>query len=135
MTRESFNPSPEPRRRPPAALGAWLILLVAVVHPASGTALVLCPSRLVLDAPCPGCGLTRSLSCAVRGQIEASVAQHPFGLPILALAIAAAVLPLVPAQARADAAQRLGLGRRARVVAAAAAVAVFLAFGLLRVAV
>lgn len=53
---------------------------------------IVCPFRLLTGLPCPGCGLTRSWVFAVRGDLAASVAAHPFGLPLLGLVLVLAVL-------------------------------------------
>ncbi len=39
-----------------------------------------CPSVLVWDRPCPGCGLTTSVSAAVRADFGLAWKAHPFGL-------------------------------------------------------
>lgn len=37
--------------------------------------------------PCPGCGLTTSIVCAVHGRFAESFAAHPAGLPITAVLV------------------------------------------------
>lgn len=113
---------------------AWVLLLLAFLHPASGTSLVVCPSRLLLQTPCPGCGLTRSLSCAVRGGLRQSVQHHPFGPLLAAAAVAVAALSLAPASVQARVVSRLALSGRARRVIAAALLGGLLLFGVLRAA-
>lgn len=44
----------------------------------------LCVFRGITGIPCPGCGLTRSISAAVHGNIEMSLAHHRLGLLTLA---------------------------------------------------
>lgn len=53
---------------------------------------VICPFRLLTGLPCPGCGLTRSWVHALHGDIGASLAAHPFGLPLLILVLVLAVV-------------------------------------------
>ncbi|TKV59293.1 DUF2752 domain-containing protein [Nakamurella flava] len=48
---------------------------------------VVCPFRLLTGLPCPGCGLTRSWVFAVHGDLDASLAAHPFGPPLLGLTL------------------------------------------------
>jgi hypothetical protein len=48
----------------------------------------LCPVRVLLRQPCPGCGVTRACFCALHGDFGASFRMHP-----LALVAAALVLP------------------------------------------
>lgn len=43
-----------------------------------------CPSVLLFDRPCPGCGLTTSWTALLHGQIGAAFSAHPLG-PILYL--------------------------------------------------
>ena len=43
----------------------------------------LCFSKSVLGVSCPGCGLTRSMSAALHGDLTASVRFHALGVPIL----------------------------------------------------
>lgn len=66
---------------------ALCLLIAAFIHPPHGLGLPLCPSRVITGAPCPGCGLSRSVSCAVRGMWAESFAYHPFGIAVVALAI------------------------------------------------
>src|SRR5437016_11758134 len=43
-----------------------------------------CPSVLLFDRPCPGCGLTTSFSAFLHGEIAFAFRAHPFG-PIMYL--------------------------------------------------
>lgn len=52
---------------------------------------VICPFRLLTGLPCPGCGLSRSWSALVHGDLGEALAQHAFGPLLFALAIAALV--------------------------------------------
>ena len=47
-----------------------------------------CGFRYLSGAPCPGCGMTRSCSALLHGDLAASWRWHPAGIP-LALAVAA----------------------------------------------
>lgn len=38
--------------------------------------------------PCPGCGITKSVYFLYRGDIEASIAAHAFGIPAVLFALA-----------------------------------------------
>lgn len=38
-----------------------------------------CPSTIVLNRPCPGCGLTTSFTAIVHGQVARSIEAHPLG--------------------------------------------------------
>lgn len=43
----------------------------------------ICPLRIFLGIPCPGCGLTRAVSLLFAGNLSASVAMHPLAIPAL----------------------------------------------------
>lgn len=44
-----------------------------------------CPSTLVLRGPCPGCGLTTSITALVQGNTSLSFAAHPLGALVFAV--------------------------------------------------
>ena len=46
---------------------------------------VLCPFRRATGLPCPTCGMTRSVSAALHGDLRASITHHPVGPAVLAL--------------------------------------------------
>jgi len=75
---------------------AWLGLLLAAVNPPHGTGITVCWLKYSTGVDCPGCGLTRSLSCGLRGMFAESWQYHPLGLFILALFAATAVRSLLP---------------------------------------
>lgn len=43
-----------------------------------------CLIRLLLDLPCPGCGMTRALQALARGDLAAAVRFHPLAPPLAA---------------------------------------------------
>lgn len=49
---------------------------------------VLCPYRRLTGWRCPACGLTRSIACALRGELRRAVAEHPLG-PMVVAGVAA----------------------------------------------
>ena len=51
-----------------------------------------CPVRLVAHVPCPGCGATRAVLAALRGDWATSLHLHPLALPMLALVVPSAAL-------------------------------------------
>ncbi|MCZ6835083.1 MAG: DUF2752 domain-containing protein [Planctomycetota bacterium] len=79
---------------------AWLGLCLAIVHPPHGTGVSVCLFSSSVGMPCPGCGMTRSLSCAARGLFEESWSYHPFGLLLLMLFTCTAGLSLLPGATR-----------------------------------
>ena len=52
---------------------------------------VICPVRRLTDVPCPGCGLTRSLTRSMHGQFYEAATVHPAGLPLVALLVGWAI--------------------------------------------
>jgi len=75
---------------------AWLGIFLAVISPSDGLGVPMCWFHSATHIPCLGCGLTRSLSCALRGLFERSWHYHPMGVPILALFFATAMQGLLP---------------------------------------
>jgi len=75
---------------------AWLGLLLATFSPPHGTGFSACWFKVCTGFPCPGCGLTRSLSCGLRGMFLESWQYHPMGLLILGLFATVAVVSLLP---------------------------------------
>lgn len=84
------------RTRTLVAIGAWIFLALALLHPPGGMGLPICPSRLMTERPCPGCGLTRSVSCAARGDLTRSWHYHPFGIVVLAAVLVIALVGIAP---------------------------------------
>jgi hypothetical protein len=80
---------------------AWLGLIVAAVSPPHGTGFTVCWLKAATGLSCPGCGLTRSLSCGLRGMLDESWHYHPLGLPILLLFLIAAASSLLTPAAQA----------------------------------
>ena len=79
---------------------AWFALVVAVLHPPHGFGFTLCWFHQTTGVPCPGCGLTRSLSCAVRGMLTESWAYHPFGPILLGVFAVIATIGVLPGHAQ-----------------------------------
>lgn len=134
---------PIPRRRDAAAqmtlFGAWLFITACglYLHPdpsGHGTHTQLglppCPSALLFDRPCPGCGLTTSFTALLHGQFGLAFHAHPLG-PFLYLGLTAWALLGFYGFFRG---WRLdGSGRTFNRVIAAFAI-VFFGFGLVRMA-
>ena len=79
---------------------AWLGLFLATITPPHGTGATICWFKQATGIDCIGCGITRSLSCGLRGRFAESFNYHPFGLFILALFLFTAMLSLLPAARR-----------------------------------
>ena len=113
-------------------VAAWLALLVSALHPARGLGFTICPLRACTGIPCPGCGLTRSLSCHVRGMFIEGWHNHPLGIVFLAMAIVIAVLSVLPRDVRNRVEVVLGRFSRLTSVAGILFVAAFLGHGIWR---
>ena len=86
---------------------AWIGLLVAVISPPHGFGISVCWFSGATGLPCLGCGVTRSLSCGLRGLWLESWQYHPMGLFILALFGFIAAQSLLPRLARERLAQTI----------------------------
>jgi hypothetical protein len=54
----------------PCVIAAWLGLALALVSPPHGSPIQLCWQQSATGIPCVGCGITRSLSCGIRGMMH-----------------------------------------------------------------
>src|SRR5205807_1514463 len=80
----------------PCLCAAWAGLLLAFFTPPHGTGWTVCWLKYATGIPCPGCGLTRSLSCALRGMLSESWHFHPMGFLVLALFVTLATASALP---------------------------------------
>jgi hypothetical protein len=73
--------------------GALIVLAVPYVimatNPTVETSQSLCPMKLLSGLPCPGCGITKALVFAYRGELYKSLSFHIFGFPAIAACIVA----------------------------------------------
>jgi len=90
-----------------AKIVAWAGLAAAAICPPAGMGFSVCLFRACTGVPCPGCGLTRSLSCCLRGHLQEGLAYHPLGPCILLLFLGTALLSILPASRRRLVEQRL----------------------------
>jgi hypothetical protein len=65
-----------------AALGAALVLPLVPFEAGP-----LCPLRTITGVPCPFCGMTRSVTAAVHGDLARSLVLNPGGILIVVLAV------------------------------------------------
>jgi hypothetical protein len=84
-----------------SVVAAWLGLLLAVVCPPRGLGFSICWIQSATGLPCPGCGLTRSLSSGIRGMLLESWHYHPMGMLILGLFLLTAAQSVLPRPYRA----------------------------------
>ena len=116
----------------PCVFAAWLGLSLAILTPPHGTGFSVCWFKHCTGLPCPGCGLTRSLSCALRGMFVESWQYHPMGWLILGLFLTIATASLLPAHYRLRVESYLQLRAFAFNAIYLAFVVTFVGFGLLR---
>lgn len=108
---------------------AWLALIIATIHPPHGTGLTICWMKSTTGLSCPGCGATRSLSCAARGMLQESWAYHPFGIFLLGFFGLCAGISLLPITQRRRLANFIDLYARASNAVYITLVVAFITFG------
>ena len=116
----------------PCVVVAWLGLVLAVVSPPHGSGISVCWFEQTTGLPCPGCGLTRSLSCGIRGMFLESWHYHPLGLFILTLFVFTAAQSLLPKRFRDGLAGQLQVRAKAVNLCYLGFVTVFIGFGVIR---
>jgi len=86
----------------PCSIVAWLGIFLAVISPPHGlVGIQLCWVHSTTGIPCLGCGLTRSLSCALRGMFAESWHYHHMGAAVLVLFLFTAIQSVLPKAYRA----------------------------------
>jgi Protein of unknown function (DUF2752) len=78
--------------RPLRAAGAAMLAVALVLPTLALPNVVLCPLRRLTGVPCPFCGMTRSVTALVHGDLGASLALNPGGILVVALAAVLLVL-------------------------------------------
>lgn len=111
---------------------AWLVLALAAFHPPHGLAVPLCLFRATTGAPCWGCGLSRSVSCSLRGMLAEAWAYHPFGPIVATLFAGIAITSVLSVRRRSRVAMLLDRNPRVTVSSYSGFVALFVTFGTLR---
>ena len=137
-SRDRHSRSGEPRSvsqrllGPWSILAAWLVLGIAIFHPPTGMSVPLCIIRSQTSIPCPGCGLSRSVSSFARGMVAQGASMHPFGAVILVWAIVVVCVSLSPTTMRSRVASFLQNHHRPVMILYVGFVVSFVAFGVLR---
>ena len=80
-----------------ACTGVTVLLLTLN---AVGLTLWACPFQAVTGLPCPGCGMTRSCMCLMKGDVRQSFHFHLFGPLIFLIGVSALVGTLLPSGPR-----------------------------------
>lgn len=52
----------------------------------------LCPFKMLVGFPCPGCGITKSIVSFYQGEFLLSMQQHIFGMPLVIFCVALIVV-------------------------------------------
>jgi hypothetical protein len=91
---------------------ALFACVVLVTPPEGFPGLEWCPAMRWTHAPCPGCGVTRSGSNLVRGNLHRAAEYNPFGLVLVPAVFGLGFVGLLPARCRR--AFRSGVARQSR---------------------
>ena len=114
---------------------ALVVLAATFVLPPDGLGVPLCWFEGLYGLPCPGCGMTRSLTSITHLQLGDALGYHPFGFVVWALVLVLAAANFVGERRR----QGLGAWLAARRTSARRLylgfVLAFVAFGVLRLVV
>jgi len=111
---------------------APVFLLASIFLPTDGLGVDVCLMHRLTGLPCPGCGLTRSITCITHGELWKGAAYHPFGLVIWVLLVALTGYSLLPAARRRSIAEAAVRNDEAIRPAYRLFVTTFVGFGLLR---
>jgi hypothetical protein len=85
---------------PLTACFAIVGLVLSFLLPTDGLGVTVCWFKSCFELPCPGCGLTRSVTCISQFQFGKAWGYHPFGTLIYALFVANVMLLVVPKEKR-----------------------------------
>ncbi|MEQ8790919.1 MAG: DUF2752 domain-containing protein [Pirellulaceae bacterium] len=85
---------------PFATAFAVVALVLSMFLPSDGLGITVCLFKSLYGLPCPGCGLTRSVTCISHLQFAKAWDYHPFGMLVYALFVANVVLIVVPKAGR-----------------------------------
>ena len=118
---------------PTMACFAIVGLVLSFFLPTDGLGVSICWFKASFELPCPGCGLTRSVTSISHLQFGKAWDYHPFGPLIYALFVANAVLLIVPKAKRGALKNRISRNDRWLQPIYMAIVLSFLTFGCLRI--
>jgi hypothetical protein len=108
-------------------------LALSFLLPTDGLGITVCWFQSLYDLPCPGCGLTRSITCISQLQFSKAWAYHPFGPLVYALFVANAALFVVPKAKRESLKRFMSRNERWLKPVYLAIVLSFLTFGCMRI--
>lgn len=111
---------------------APLFLGLSILLPTDGLGVDICLMHRLTGLSCPGCGLTRSITCITHGELSKAAAYHPFGLIIWVLLLALTAYSLLPNAVRSALSEAAVRNDEAIRPAYRLFVTTFVGFGLLR---
>jgi len=100
--------------------------------PEDGLQIDLCWIQKTLSLPCPGCGLTRSVTCISHLALTKSLTYHPFGILIYSFFMVNVLCLITPGRFNRGMRNIISQNERAAWAAYSAAVLCFVAFGIAR---
>ncbi len=109
-----------------------LAIAATFLLPEDGLQIDLCWIQKTLSLPCPGCGLTRSVTCVSHLAIAKSFTYHPFGILIYLLLMVNVLLLISPARLNRGMRNMVSQNERATRAVYSVAVFLFVAFGIAR---
>ena len=86
---------------PLTAVVGGICLLLSLFLPPDGMGITICWFKWWFDLPCPGCGLTRSVTCISHLQFAKAIGYHPFGPLIYAIFLTNVAILVLPQSWRA----------------------------------
>ena len=113
---------------------APVFLVLSAFLPTNGLGVDVCLMHRLTGLPCPGCGLTRSITCITHGELSKAAAYHPFGLVIWVLLVAMTAYSVLPRTLRRAVSEAAVRNDEAIRPAYRLFVTTFVGFGLLRFA-
>lgn len=112
------------------AIGA--MLLGALILSPAGTSFTTCAMKSSTGLPCPGCGLTRSVTSILHGKILAAWQYNPFGFGFLLLFVLASPSAFLPKKYRQRIKERLDPYKRTLLMVFLSFVLLMLTHGVMR---
>ncbi len=115
-----------------AVLLSVFALCLSFALPVDGVRLSVCWFQNLFELPCPGCGLTRSVTNISHLDFTKAWHYHPFGFPVYGLFCAAVIVHVLPSRRRQRLRRWFGRHHQYAFAFYMALVLSFVTFGLLR---
>ena len=111
---------------------SFLAIVATFFLPEDGLQIDLCWIQKLLALPCPGCGLTRSITCISHLHFAKSLIYHPFGILIYSMFLANVLLSITPRSFSRGMRNTISRNERLAWMAYSAVVMCFVGFGIAR---